>query len=465
MTNKIYVNEINIPHQSDSTSNSPKNLHKMSKNENLCATINIENIIQINPNGTIQTTTKLNESKSPPPPPPPTPSLPASPNPSLRSTSISISSIESDALSSIIDSDVDEFEDTKTGCMLKKLGTQTTLPPPPPPQSSSPDKHSTFPNVNSEFGVLISQQIERDIGNSPNGPQIASLSIDNSTDVTFGSKRYLRGPVTIQQILVEKPKTGQNQGKSNPAFEGSNGCSIKNNNTQESSSDGCDTLRGNNNSPLTFPKKFLNKKAVILTALIVVLTIIIGIIILSATFIFRSKVLESDIQEYSNMISRDEWVAQPPNVPLVNLETPVSRVIISHTSTQNCSTKAMCIFRTRFIQTFNMESRSFDDIRYNFLVGGDGNVYVGRGWDKVGAHTKGYNDHSLGIALIGTFNKWTPPVEQLNATKWLLDKGVRLNKLDPDYKVYGSRQLDFSDSPGEALYKLIQKWPHWSNDV
>jgi hypothetical protein len=29
------------------------------------------------------------------------------------------------------------------------------------------------------------------------------------------------------------------------------------------------------------------------------------------------------------------------------------------------------------------------DIAYNFMVGGDGAVYEGRGWDKQGAHSEG----------------------------------------------------------------------------
>jgi len=40
-------------------------------------------------------------------------------------------------------------------------------------------------------------------------------------------------------------------------------------------------------------------------------------------------------------------------------------------------------------------------------VGGDGNVYEGRGWHQVGAHTYGFNKKSVGIALIGEFSgKW-----------------------------------------------------------
>jgi hypothetical protein len=39
-----------------------------------------------------------------------------------------------------------------------------------------------------------------------------------------------------------------------------------------------------------------------------------------------------------------------------------------------------------------------------FLVGGDGNVYEGRGWHQVGAHTYGFNKRSIGIAMIGEFS-------------------------------------------------------------
>lgn len=39
----------------------------------------------------------------------------------------------------------------------------------------------------------------------------------------------------------------------------------------------------------------------------------------------------------------------------------------------------------------------------SFLIGSDGNVYEGAGWHKVGAHTRGYNTRSMGVALIGNF--------------------------------------------------------------
>jgi hypothetical protein len=37
------------------------------------------------------------------------------------------------------------------------------------------------------------------------------------------------------------------------------------------------------------------------------------------------------------------------------------------------------------------------------VVGEDGNVYEGRGWDNWGAHAPAYNSKSIGICIIGDF--------------------------------------------------------------
>lgn len=40
---------------------------------------------------------------------------------------------------------------------------------------------------------------------------------------------------------------------------------------------------------------------------------------------------------------------------------------------------------------------------FSFLVGNDGRIYEGAGWHKIGAHTRGFNTRSLGIAFIGDY--------------------------------------------------------------
>lgn len=127
--------------------------------------------------------------------------------------------------------------------------------------------------------------------------------------------------------------------------------------------------------------------------------------------------------------------------------------------------QAMCAYRIREIQKFHMYQR-WNDIGYNFLVGGDGAVYVGRGWNKIGEHTKGYNMKSICIAFVGTFDEILPPKRQLVAAQRLIEEGVQLKKLSTDYRLYGQRQLiEDTGSPGLTLYKVIKTWEHWSNEL
>lgn len=116
----------------------------------------------------------------------------------------------------------------------------------------------------------------------------------------------------------------------------------------------------------------------------------------------------------------------------------------------------------RDIQAYHMNEKRYDDIGYNFLIGSDGNVLVGRGWDFAGAHTRGYNSDSVGIAFIGNFERKSPTSEALSAAEQLIAAGVESRKLAEDYKVYGHKQLAPSTSPGQELYNIIKTWPHFA---
>lgn len=54
-----------------------------------------------------------------------------------------------------------------------------------------------------------------------------------------------------------------------------------------------------------------------------------------------------------------------------------------------------------FLKNYHMDNEDYWDIGYNFLIGGDGSVYEGRGWDTVGAHAgvTYYNQNGLGNTI------------------------------------------------------------------
>lgn len=139
-------------------------------------------------------------------------------------------------------------------------------------------------------------------------------------------------------------------------------------------------------------------------------------------------------------------------------------VIVLPTNSENCSSQAQCVFRVRFLQTFDIESQQRDDIAYNFLIGGDGNVYIGRGWDTVGAHMNGYNTRSLSFAYIGSFHKQKPSAKQLTVTRLLLDYGVEHGKISSNYQLVGASTLapTVTEYNAELLYQSFANWTHWT---
>ncbi|XP_075555711.1 peptidoglycan recognition protein 1-like isoform X2 [Dermacentor variabilis] len=107
----------------------------------------------------------------------------------------------------------------------------------------------------------------------------------------------------------------------------------------------------------------------------------------------------------------------------------------------------------------------WDDLGYSFLIGGDGRVYVSRGWDRSGAHTKGHNDDALAAAFIGDFSRHLPTPWAVGALVRLLNCGVALGKIRPDYTLHGHRDANCRTCPGDALYAYISRWRHFGGKL
>ncbi|XP_006565566.1 peptidoglycan-recognition protein LC isoform X3 [Apis mellifera] len=299
-----------------------------------------------------------------------------------------------------------------------------------------------------------------------------NVRVKNSTNVHLGNKTFYKGPVTIKQFVYTNPTSIQDLDTVKNDIIGSN-----TNTSDLSTAKGDSTVK---NSILSQNPDLVTKwlrtwrYAAFLCILALILVII--MVIVSIYFTRNSAIpsavvfpeipdsLFGDKIKNIRFIERKEWGAQPPTTQLIKMKLPVPYVIISHTATQFCSTQSECTFYVRFAQTFHIESRNWSDIGYNFLVGGDGYVYVGRSWDYMGAHAFGYNNISIGISFIGTFNTVKPSKQQLYVVQKLIELGVEKGKIAPDYKLLGHRQVSQTVSPGDALYSVIQTWPHWSKE-
>ena len=113
------------------------------------------------------------------------------------------------------------------------------------------------------------------------------------------------------------------------------------------------------------------------------------------------------------IVSRAAWHADetirkgnPEIAPALRL------AVVHHTAGSNTYTREQAPAVVRGIMAYHVQANGWDDIGYNALVDRFGTVYEGRygGLDEnvVGAHAKGFNTGSFGIAVLGDFTTVDP---------------------------------------------------------
>ncbi|XP_047543781.1 peptidoglycan recognition protein-like isoform X1 [Vanessa atalanta] len=159
-------------------------------------------------------------------------------------------------------------------------------------------------------------------------------------------------------------------------------------------------------------------------------------------------------------ITREMWLAQSFNSSDIHEKfEPLMLVIVQHTVSGECTKFAQCAAELRTMQGWYIALHHYD-IPYNFIIGNDGRVYEGRGWNKEGAHTLGYNRCSVGIGFVGDYRGERPHHTQvtdlqLNRTRMLLEDGVRMGYLRPDFLIVGARDIQDTASPGSNLLQAL----------
>ena len=181
------------------------------------------------------------------------------------------------------------------------------------------------------------------------------------------------------------------------------------------------------------------------------------------------------------IVPRSRWRA---NEKLVRERSPslhgVRTVFIHHTNQPNdyaCSSVPRML---RMLEADHVR-RGWDDLGYNFMVDRCGTIYEGRAGGLTrsveGAHTKGFNAHSLGIAALGTFDdghevpqavvdsiaalaawKLRPGIDPRGRTRMTSSSDAsRYGKGDKArlYVIAGHRDTYTTNCPGAALYDKL----------
>uniref|UniRef100_A0A8C6G7A6 Peptidoglycan recognition protein 4 n=1 Tax=Mus spicilegus TaxID=10103 RepID=A0A8C6G7A6_MUSSI len=162
-----------------------------------------------------------------------------------------------------------------------------------------------------------------------------------------------------------------------------------------------------------------------------------------------------------HIVPRSVWGARDSHCSRMTL--PAKYAIILHTAGRTCSQPDECRLLVRDLQSFFMNRLNACDIGYNFLVGQDGGVYEGVGWNNQGSKTDSYNDIALSITFMGTFTGSPPNAAALEAAQDLIRCAVVKGYLTPNYLLMGHSDVSNTLSPGQALYNIIKTWPHFKH--
>lgn len=99
--------------------------------------------------------------------------------------------------------------------------------------------------------------------------------------------------------------------------------------------------------------------------------------------------------------------------------------------------------------------RGYSDIGYHYLITPEGEVFNGRPLKRVGAHAKGHNADSIGVAMIGNYDEERPTERALEALEGLIDYLRQRYGVD---QVLGHQELGKTGCPGRHLMRWLQEW-------
>jgi flagellar hook assembly protein FlgD len=157
------------------------------------------------------------------------------------------------------------------------------------------------------------------------------------------------------------------------------------------------------------------------------------------------------------VVARSAWLADEAIVKGKPAYADVLRMAhVHHTAGTNTYTRLQAPAVVRAIQLYHVKGNGWNDIGYNALVDRFGTVYEGRagGLDRnvVGAHARGFNTGSFGIALMGDFRTVDPPAAAVDALVKTLAWRLDLAHLDPLSTFNGVSSGNERFTPGIAVF-------------
>lgn len=131
----------------------------------------------------------------------------------------------------------------------------------------------------------------------------------------------------------------------------------------------------------------------------------------------------------------------------------IKKIYVHHSASRRVKTK------TWMIKKWHVEDNGWSDIGYHYVIEGEGQVVLGRPVGIAGAHVKGDNKHTIGICVVGNFEREEPHEKQLEALDLLLRGLMAVYELErKDIYVHREHSRASTDCPGTNLLAYVDEW-------
>ena len=154
--------------------------------------------------------------------------------------------------------------------------------------------------------------------------------------------------------------------------------------------------------------------------------------------------------------SREEWGANPAEPGGFHIVGPLAEFYIHHWNSGIApeNTVAGAIARVCRTQGDHI-GNGWGDVGYSWLVDDLGNVYEGRGWNRTGAHTYGFNSKGYAACWLGDSTNDVPTPAALGAIVEVILAGIRDGHLIAAPTIVAHRDRVATACCGDQLYNLL----------
>lgn len=113
------------------------------------------------------------------------------------------------------------------------------------------------------------------------------------------------------------------------------------------------------------------------------------------------------------------------------------------------------------MKSIQFQDPVLDDIPYNFLIGGDGRIYEGRGFHFEGQHTRNqdateYDSIGICIAFIGNYESTSPDERQIELLKNFIRTNVENRMISEDHIIISQDDLKYFERKAIALNSAVK---------